>query len=69
MCKCKFPDGMVIKPDGINELDPCIYETVEAYANAIVEVQRCKKCGHVEVVWHRTVDTIEIPKEDLDAIR
>ena len=65
MCKCKWPNDIVIKPDGVNELDPCIYQTVEAYANVIVEIQRCKKCGHTEVVWHRTEDTVPIDLEEI----
>lgn len=48
MEKCKFPDGIVIKPDGVNELDPCIYEEIEKYRNVTVIVLRCKKCGHIE---------------------
>ncbi len=26
MEKCHFPPSVVIRPDGKNELDPCIYE-------------------------------------------
>lgn len=51
--KCRFPEGIVIKPDGVNELDPCIYETVEVHHNVTVEVMRCKNCGHIEITWHR----------------
>ena len=59
MNKCRFPDGMSIKPDGIHELDPCIYETTEVYRNVTVEIRRCKNCGHIEIVWHRQDDTEE----------
>ena len=45
MHKCEFPNGMVIKPDGVNELDPCIYEVVEKYANVTIEVLKCKTVG------------------------
>lgn len=55
--KCNFGDGITIKPDGVNELDPCRYELVEKHRNVTVEVLRCKKCGHVEVVWYRQDDT------------
>ena len=47
MKKCELPEGIVIKPDGINELDPCVYRTKEVYANVIVEICECVKCGHV----------------------
>ena len=60
--KCSFGDGITIKPDGVNELDPCRYELVEKHRNVTVEVLRCKKCGHVEIMWHRQDDT-----EDGDA--
>lgn len=59
MGKCAFPDGMTIKPDGINELDPCSYELLEKHINVTVEVLRCKKCGHIEILWHRQEDTID----------
>lgn len=56
MTKCSFGDGIIIKPDGVNELDPCVYETIETHRNVTVEVLRCKKCGHVEIMWHRQED-------------
>lgn len=58
-CKCSFGD-ITIKPDGINELDPCIYEDIEMYANVTIVISRCKKCGHIEVSWMRQDDTEEI---------
>lgn len=57
MEKCKFPEGLTIKPDGINPLDPCEYEVIEEYKNVSIEVLRCKKCGHVEVSWSWKEDT------------
>lgn len=58
--KCEFPDGMVIKPDGINELDPCMYEEVERWGNATVIVLKCAKCGHTEVTWKKQTNTIDL---------
>lgn len=60
-CKCSFPDGISVKPDGVNELDPCIYEVIEAYKNVTVTVSRCKKCGNIDVTWERqdNTETIE----------
>ena len=60
MGKCSYPDGMTIRPDGINELDPCIYEDIEVYKNATVIVSKCKKCGHIEITWKRQPETEEI---------
>lgn len=57
--KCSFGD-MTIKPDGINELDPCIYEDIEMYSNVTVVVSRCKKCGNIEISWMRQENTEEI---------
>lgn len=57
--KCSFGD-ITIKPDGINELDLCVYEDIEMYANVTVIISRCKKCGHIEVSWMRQDNTEEI---------
>lgn len=54
--KCNF-GNVCIKPDGINELDACVYETLEKHMNVTVEVIRCKNCGHVEVLWKRQENT------------
>ena len=61
--KCSFGDGITIKPDGVTELDPCIYVETEAYENVTVHVLRCLKCGHTEVEWERQPDTIDITGE------
>lgn len=50
--KCKFPEGMVIKPDGIHELDPCIYRVTELHRNVTVEVRQCINCGNIDLVWY-----------------
>lgn len=60
MGKCEFPNGIIIRPDGVNELDPCLYEEIERYVNVTVSVLRCKKCGHIEIEWTRQPDTEEI---------
>lgn len=63
MSKCEFPEGVVIKPDGVNELDPCVYKEIEAYKNVTVHVLQCKNCGHTEVEWERQENTEEIEIE------
>jgi hypothetical protein len=63
MSRCHFPGDLTIKPDGINTLDPCIYKTVEKYQNVTVEVMRCTKCGHIEIVWHRQEDTERVTED------
>lgn len=60
MCKCTFPNGITIKPDGVHELDPCRYEEIERYANVTVSVSRCKNCGNIDISWFRQEDTVEL---------
>lgn len=59
-CKCSFPDGISIKPDGENELDPCVYEEIAEYKNVTVTVSKCRKCGHIDVSWERQDNTEKI---------
>lgn len=58
--KCCWPEGMAIKPDGINELDPCMYEDIEMYTNVTVIVSKCKNCGSIDIRWMRQEDTEEV---------
>lgn len=51
MDKCKFSNGITIKPDGTNELDPCIYEDIEIHTNCMVIISKCSKCGNLEISW------------------
>lgn len=62
--RCSFPDGVVIKPDGVNELDPCTYEEVECYKNVTIHVMKCMKCGHIELMWERQDNTEEVDPDD-----
>lgn len=50
---CRFPGGLVIKPDGENPLDPCRYEEVERHEGVTVHILRCKNCGRIELTWSR----------------
>lgn len=59
-CRCKLPDGMIVKPDGIHELDPCIYMTTEIYTNVTVEIRECIHCGRVDIVWVKQDNTERI---------
>lgn len=68
MDKCSFPDGLIIRPDGENELDPCFYETKEVFTNCIVEILECKNCGNISVSWRKTDDTEKVPESDWDTI-
>lgn len=55
--KCAFPYGIIIRPDGVHELDPCVYETIEIHRNVTVEILRCKNCGNTEILWSRQKNT------------
>lgn len=57
--KCSFGDGITFKPDGVHELDPCVYETLEVHRNVTVIIGKCMKCGHVDMSWIRQDDTID----------
>lgn len=60
--KCSF-NGITIKPDGVNELDPCKYVEIEKYSNVTVSIRRCEKCGHIDIVWYRQDNTIKLGVE------
>ena len=57
MSKCQFPDGVTIKPDGVNDLDPCTYDLMEEHRNVTVRVYQCPKCGSVDISWVKQDDT------------
>ena len=61
--KCTFCDRnteITIKPDGRNELDPCLYREIGTYENVTVHILRCVRCGHIEVECERQGNTIDI---------
>ena len=60
MCKCTFGEGVSIKPDGVNELDPCLYKVIELHKNVTVEVSKCTVCGAINISWHRQHNTEDI---------
>lgn len=63
MTECSYGDGITIKPDGINELDPCLYEEIEAHRSVTVHILRCKRCGNIDIEWERQEDTEDITNE------
>lgn len=52
MDKCHF-NNFSYKPDGVNELDPCLYEEIETHEDCIVHILRCKRCGNIEILWEK----------------
>ena len=61
MSKCRFPDGIVIKPDGVHELDPCVYVEIERIHNVTAHVWRCKNCGEIMVDFTRQEEWEDAP--------
>lgn len=52
MERCKFPDGVAaFKPDGVHDLDPCLYEIELEVHNVRLRVLKCIRCGHREFEW------------------
>jgi hypothetical protein len=66
MPKCNHPNGIIIKPDGVNELDPCVYEEIERYENVTVIISKCIHCGELDISWVRQDNTrkVDIEKEE-----
>ena len=60
MDKCKFPDGVVVKLDGIHEMKPHAYRLKQKLKNVTVEILECSECGDVSIGWYRQEDTEEI---------
>lgn len=66
MGKCHYPEGMSIKPDGVHELDPCVYRLKEIHRNVTLEVLQCENCGSIKMFWRRQEDTEDVILEPLD---
>ena len=64
--KCSFGVGVTVKPDGINELDPCIYELVEVHKNVTVYIRKCPNCGNIDISWGRQEDTEDLMDGEAD---
>lgn len=63
MC-IKCGNGLIFKPDGENELDPCVYQIIEKYKNVTVEIGECIYCGNVDVSWIRQDNTEKVNVDD-----
>ena len=61
--KCTYPAGISLKPDGVHELDPCLYETIEEHTNVTLSIMSCVNCGHTEFSWVKQ-DTTESTYSD-----
>ena len=50
---CEWPDGITIRPDGVHDLDPCVFDELEIVEGATVTLLRCRYCGKIEILWKR----------------
>ena len=58
--KCSWGEGISIRPDGVHELDPCIYRDIEIHKNVTVIVSKCQRCGNISISWKRQENTEDI---------
>lgn len=65
-CKCQFPEGVTIRPNGINALDPCLYKRCEEHRNVTVFLDQCVHCGHIEISWCANENSQTIVYAELD---
>lgn len=63
--KCSFGDGVVFRPNGIDELDPCDYVDIEIWKNVTVTISKCRNCGNVDISWEKQPNSekIDVEKE------
>lgn len=57
---CKNPEGFVIKPDGIHELEPNVFKLKQRLKNVTIEILECSECGEISIGWYRQEDTEEV---------
>lgn len=62
--RCQFPEGVTIKPNGVDELIPCRYEVTEIHKNVTVRIMKCPICGSIDISWFRQDDTEDIIYEE-----
>lgn len=61
-------DLPMCSPECEHEYIEKLHEFEEAYMNVIVQIVKCRKCGHREILWYKTDDTQELTQEEMEAI-
>ena len=64
--KCMFPGGVTVKPDGVHEVDPCVYNLMEEHRNVTVKIWQCPFCKSIDISWERQDDTESEIHRDLE---
>ena len=65
--KCTWGEGISVRPDGVNELDPCLYKDVQIFRNVTVVVSRCVRCGNISIGWYfqdNTETVLDLMKDE-----
>lgn len=58
--KCKFPNGITIKPDGVHTMSPHTFKLAQKLKNVTIEILECSECGEISIGWYRQEDTEEV---------
>lgn len=58
--KCKFPEGITVKPDGVHTMSPHAFKLKQKLKNVTIEILECSECGEISIGWYRQEDTEEI---------
>lgn len=58
--KCKFSEGLTIKPDGVHTMSPHAFKLVQKLKNVTIEILECSECGEISIGWYRQEDTEEV---------
>lgn len=58
---CKHLDGQLyFGPNGEYEIEPCVLEVKEVWANVTVEISECPVCHKTSIGWYRQPNTIKV---------
>ena len=65
MAECSH-GNVVIKPDGVHTLVPCVFELEQRLKNVTVEILTCPKCGKTSIGWYRQDNTEDVTEGFFD---
>lgn len=46
--------------------DGCDYVLKEVWQNVSVDVARCRKCGNVDISWHKQDNSVKVYEDELE---
>ena len=65
-CKKCSRGGITSRPDGIHELDACLFQLKQKLRNVTIEILECPVCGDVSIGWYRQENTEDITENEDD---